>query len=320
MVESILPNLYRLQIPLPENPLRAVNSYVIKGRNRNLIIDTGMNRQECLEAMRLGLHELEVDLAVTDLFITHLHADHSGLISRLATSESRVYCSRPDAAIINHSDYWHDMLAYAYRNGFPADDQAMYQHPGFKYGNRNPVDFTVVSEGDVVEAGGYSFRCVATPGHTRGHLCLYDETTGILVSGDHILGKITPNISVWTDEGNPLQEYLDSLDKVYWMDVQLVLPGHRQPITDHRERIDQLKIHHHKRAEAIIAVLRQGPQHAYEIASQLEWDLSYECWEQFPVPQKWFATGEVLAHLRYLEKEGMVKLDRSQTILRYCLA
>ena len=89
--------MYQLEIPLPNNPLRALNSYIIKGKQRNLIIDTGFNREECLDAMLSGLASLEVDLSVTDLFITHLHADHSGLISHLATGTSQVFCSRIDS-------------------------------------------------------------------------------------------------------------------------------------------------------------------------------------------------------------------------------
>ncbi len=85
MAEEIARGLYRLQIPLPENPLKSLNSYVIKGPGRNLIIDTGLNRQECMDAMQAGLKEIGIDLRETDFFITHLHADHFGLVSSLVT-------------------------------------------------------------------------------------------------------------------------------------------------------------------------------------------------------------------------------------------
>ncbi len=319
-MKAIQPNLYQLEIPLPGNPLRAVNSYVIKGGERNLIIDTGMNRKECREALDTGLRELEIDLAVTDLFITHMHADHSGLIFHLATSSSRVYCSQADADLINRTDVFNDMPVYATINGFLGAEKAVQQHPGFKYGNRVPVNFTIVKEGDMINVGDYQFQCVATPGHTEGHLCLYEERRRLLIAGDHLLGKITPNISMWADEGNPLQDFLDSLDKIYHLDVQLVLPAHRQSFTNYQERIDQLKLHHQRRAQAIMSVLEQGPRNAYEVASQLDWDLSYKHWHEFPLPQKWFANGEALSHLRYLERKGLVKADRSGEIIRYSLA
>jgi len=319
MIETIQPCLFRLEIPLPGNPLKAVNSYIFKTPRRNLIVDTGMNRQECLDAMMAGLKELDIDLTITDLFITHMHADHSGLISHLATDTSKVFCSRLDADIINFKDDWSEMLTFAGRSGFPEDENAIKLHPGFKYRTRDLVDFTIVADGDYIDIGDYRFRCVATPGHTPGHLCLYEEDKRILISGDHILGRITPNISLWGDDHSPLNQYLDSLSKIYELEVDLVLPAHRRIFTDCRGRIDQLRSHHNNRAAAIISILEQGPQNAFTIASQMKWDLSYEHWDQFPITQKWFATGEVIAHLKYLELAGRVKQVRDASEIKFRL-
>ena len=90
MCEEVLPNLYRIKIPLPESPLKYLNSYVIRDPERCLIIDTGLNRTECLEAMLAGLRKIDVDLAQSDLFITHLHADHFGLVAKLASESTNV--------------------------------------------------------------------------------------------------------------------------------------------------------------------------------------------------------------------------------------
>jgi glyoxylase-like metal-dependent hydrolase (beta-lactamase superfamily II) len=319
MIETIQPGLFRLEIPLPGNPLKAVNSYIFKAPDRNLIIDTGMNRQECLDAMRAGLKELDIDLSVTDLFITHMHADHSGLISHLATETSKVFCSQIDAEIINFKADWTDMLVFASRSGFPDDEDAIALHPGFKYRAQDLINFTIVDEGDCINIGDYSFKCVSTPGHTPGHLCLYEEDKKILISGDHILGRITPNISLFADDHSPLNQYLDSLTKIYAMDIDLVLPAHRRIFNDCQGRIDELRQHHYKRASAIKSVLQKGPQNAFRIASQMKWDLSYEHWDQFPITQKWFATGEVIAHLKYLEHLGQVQQDQTAEEIRFSL-
>ena len=100
MAEEILPNLYRIEIPLPKNPLKALNSYLIKAQGRFLLIDTGMNREECMRVMFSELEGLHVDLKKTDIFITHLHADHSGLAATLATDTSTVYFNQKDASIV----------------------------------------------------------------------------------------------------------------------------------------------------------------------------------------------------------------------------
>ena len=89
MIEEILTSLYRIEVPLVNSPLRALNSYVITASERNLIVDTGWNRQECMDALQRGLKELGVDLEKTDFFITHMHQDHIGLLSRLAPHQRK---------------------------------------------------------------------------------------------------------------------------------------------------------------------------------------------------------------------------------------
>ncbi|SHH24260.1 Glyoxylase, beta-lactamase superfamily II [Thermosyntropha lipolytica DSM 11003] len=310
MVEKIRDNLYRMSIPLPLTPLKALNSYVIKGRERNLIIDTGFNREECLSAMQNGLKELAVDLARTDLFVTHMHADHSGLISHLATPSSRIYCSQKDGEMINASrrgENWQGVLQQVIKYGFRTDEDITDYLPGKRYRISNQVDFTYVREGDRIEIDDYCFVCLETPGHTKGHICLYEENYKILISGDHILPKITPNISKWFNSENPLADYIKSLDKLENLEVELVLPGHRDIFTDLKGRIRELKKHHERRCREVLDILAGYEMvDAFTLASQMEWDISL-AWDDFPVPQKWFALGEALSHLKYLQAEGKVE-------------
>ena len=308
MIEEVREDLWRIEVPLPGNPLRSINSYLIKGTCRNLVIDTGLNQKECLDAILSGLERVGVDLEKSDFFVTHMHADHSALVPRLAKDSSKVYFNRPDAEVFEGVSPWETILHYAGRNGFPEDElrAALQNHPGYKHGVTKVPEFTFLEDGDGLEAGDYRFRCVRTPGHTRGHTCLYEPEKKVLVSGDHILIDITPNIQCWRDGMNPLGEYLASLDKVHALDVELVLPGHRRLFRNCRERIEELKRHHQRRAEEALSILSRGSQNAYQIASGMTWDLDYDSWDLFPVAQKWFATGEAIAHLRYLEERGEV--------------
>lgn len=306
-VQEILSDLYKIEIPLPDNPLRALNSYVFKAGDRNLLVDTGFNRQECLQAMKLGLEEIGVDLEKTDIFITHMHADHCGLILSLTSSGAKAYCSYTDAEAINNtyvrSGKPRDkMLDFARLNGFPVE-----KHPGFNYTLDRPVSFTTLRDGDAVNVGDYHFQCVETPGHTRGHMCLYEPGKKILISGDHILSDITPTITQWSEQGNNLKEYINSLDKVSRLDVALVLPGHRQLITDYQGRIRKLRNHHQQRLQEVLSLLTKDGQTAYEVAARMGWNLACNSWELFPITMKWFATGEALSHLIYLEEEGKIQ-------------
>jgi glyoxylase-like metal-dependent hydrolase (beta-lactamase superfamily II) len=322
VIDEILPGIYRIEVPLPGNPLKAINSYVVRGNSRTLMIDTGMNQEVCRTALESGLSELEVDLRETDIFVTHMHADHAGLVADLAADGSTVYASKIDAATINAGPDWDAMRGFAASGGFPWDElqQAIDRHPGNIYRTSRHVDFTLVGEGDVVAAGKYSFRCIETPGHTQGHLCLYDEARKVLVSGDHILGDITPNISVWSAVEDPLTQYLESLGKVSTLDVEMVLPGHRRAFSDMRGRIEELKHHHQVRAGEVLDILKAGPMNPFRVAAQMKWDLTYDSFEEFPVQQKWFAGGEAVAHLHYLEARGLVRRADSYGRILYALA
>ncbi len=309
-MEEILPSLYKIEVPLPGSPLKATNSYVVKGTERSLIIDTGWNREDCMAALVSGLKECGVDLRQADLFITHMHADHSGLVSAIAVEGARIYFGRADAEIIKYitPEHWDEMIDFAGRCGFPREEleRAVGNHPGRRYNPSNSLNLHILKNGDTVSVGDYLFECIETPGHTPGHICLYEPDKKIFICGDHILFDITPNITLSSEERNPLKEYLISLDKVYDLDVRLTLPGHRSTFRNHKERIQELKQHHRARLDEIISILAQGRQNAFQIASQMTWDIGYKSWDLFPPAQKLFAFGEALAHLKYLEEEGAV--------------
>jgi glyoxylase-like metal-dependent hydrolase (beta-lactamase superfamily II) len=318
VIEEISANLYKIEIPLPGSPLKALNSYVIKNTERNLIVDTGWNQEECMHAMQAGLRELGVDAGRTDFFITHLHADHFGLVSDLITDSSEIYFNEPDADRFKSGFRLDEFLNFARLNGYPENElrKALQSHPGLKFRAKADLAFHILKEGDIVSIGDYGFKCIETPGHTWGHMCLYEPHKKIFVSGDHILNDITPNIQLWSDEWNPLKEYLTSLDKVYELDIELVLPGHRGIFRNCKERIQELKQHHQDRLDEIISILEKGSKNAFQVASKMTWDIVSDSWDLFPVSQKWFATGEAIAHLKYLKDEGIIRSEiRNQKIV-----
>ena len=116
-----------------------------------------------------------------------------------------------------------------------------------------------------------------------------------------------------------MKEYLESLDKVYGFDIEIVLPGHRDIFSNLRERIQELKRHHQRRLDEIISILGKGRKSAFQVASQISWDIIYDSWDLFPVSQKWFATGEAISHLKYLEGKGMVRKEIRQQKVVYSL-
>jgi hypothetical protein len=97
------------------------------------------------------------------------------------------------------------------------------------------------------------------------------------------------------------------------------LPGHRGIIRNCKERIQELECHHQKRLDDIIPILEKGKKDAFQIASQMSWDIIYDSWNMFPVWQKWFATGEAIAHLKYLEEKGVIRKEMQEQRFVYSL-
>ncbi len=318
MIQEVAPNLFLLNIPLPENPLKNLNAYLIRGEagGRSLLVDTGFRRRECREALLSQLRELHVDLPNTDIFLTHLHSDHSGLAAELAVPGVRIFISETDRVRLPGKAClysWDDSDDFFVQNGFPRAelDSITRTNPARGYRPIPFDDYIGVEEGAIFAYGGYHFETIATPGHTLGHMCLYDAASKIMLLGDHVLFDITPNIASSTGGLNMLGQYLDSLKKIRSYDVALPLPAHRTVHTNLQARVDELLAHHEARCAEVMKIVMVHPGwQAYEITSQMTWRIHCRSWEDFPSPQRWFAVGEAISHLEYLASIG--KLRRVQ--------
>jgi glyoxylase-like metal-dependent hydrolase (beta-lactamase superfamily II) len=270
-----------------------------------------MNREECYKALSSALKRLEVSNPI--IFVTHLHADHIGLVGELGASE--ICFSKKESEIVlkmfdDPSEYWRAIVEKYMANGFPEEEarKMLKLHPGIRYTTMDRIEFTEMKDGDEIEIGDFRLRCIETPGHSPAHMCLYDEDKKLFFSGDHVLLDITPNITWWPFLENSLKSYLESLDKVRDLEVNLVLPGHRRLWKDLRARVDEIKRHHDVRLKEAFNALDR-PKTAWEVAPSITWDLKYERWEDVHVVQKWFAVGETVAHLEYLLKQGALQKE-----------
>ena len=321
MVTELMENIYRIEVPLPKNPMKLLNSYLIRGTDRNLVIDTGFNRPECREALMSGLQELDVDFDHTDLFLTHLHADHSGLLFSVKTEKNRAYAEEREARVVNmqHKDeYWDHIYEEFRKAGLKLPkEEAIATHPGVMWRPDSEIDFTWIKDGEILKIGDYHLRCIVTPGHSPGHTCLYDEERQILFAGDMILGDITPNLCYELYLDDPLTEYVKSLRYLEKLPIKTIFVGHRNMLQDVYGRIESLKVHHTRRcAEALWALKTYGAMDSWDAAARMTWDIDAKNWEGFPPSQKWFATGEADAHMIFLLHNDKVRMHYDDSGVR----
>ncbi len=171
--------------------------------------------------------------------------------------------------------------------------------------------------GDVIEVGGYRLEVICTPGHTPSHLCLWMAEQRTMFTGDHVLFDITPNITFWPNLENSLGSYLSSLRMVRNYPVERALPAHRA-VGDFHARVEELLRHHEYRLGECLAVVGEEPGLLpFDIAGRMTWRIRAKNWEEFPVSQKWFAVGECLSHLDLLEREGKVRGEMKDGLVRY---
>lgn len=311
MITQICENMYSIPVALPNNPLKWLNAYFAagNGKSRNLLVDTGFNNPECLAALTEALFELKAEPADTDVFLTHLHSDHTGNAAALEAMGCRIIMGEHDYKLLA-GENWAAIRARALSEGMSREMlRVIFDcNPATIYA---PDKFHVsaVNAGDILKYGGYEFECICTPGHTPGHMCLYDRGRKLLLSGDHVLFDISPNITCWSGVPDSLGDYLESLRRVEELEVETVLPGHRNcGSVTLKERTEQLIAHHERRLGELERIIAERPGlNAYELTGLLRWRIHAKSWDDFPPAQKWFAMGEAMAHLDYLIARGRIR-------------
>lgn len=309
-VKKIAENIYCFPIPLPDNPLKWLNCYVIHGGEgqRSLLMDTGFNQKPCLDALMQGMEALGLKPELTDVFLSHLHSDHTGNAAVLAEMGCRVLMGEQDKARMNKAR-WAKRMEVFEVEGMPFEliRQVIDSNPGMLYAPRL-FDAACVKGGDKLSYGGYELECIHVPGHTPGQMCLYAKKEKILFSSDHILFDISPNITVWDNFSDPVGQYIESLEKIMELDVELCLPAHRTTgDKTMRERSQQLIEHHQRRLAETERIIRENPGiRAYELAGMMSWRIRARSWADFPPAQKNFAFLETLAHIEYLLVRGSI--------------
>jgi len=304
--------IHRLAIPTPFAVGR-VNVYLIEDDPLTLV-DAGPNSGTSFDVLQRGLAELGHPLEDIELvLLTHQHIDHLGLVS-LVAAHSGAEVAAIEAAVPFVENFSVEAQAdddfaaeVMLRNGISEDVAAALQSVSRAFrawGSRVEVT-RVLRDGDRVELRDRTLEVAFRPGHSPSDTVFWDRERRQLIAGDHLLGHISSNPLITRradgsgERSKALIAYLDSLRLTREMDLELVLPGHGDPVTEHRKLIDDRFAMHARRADKIHRLVAERPRTAHEVAQAL--------WGNIAVTQAFLTLSEVLGHMDLLLAEGRVR-------------
>lgn len=298
-MNPVAAGVHCITLPLPWE-LQDVNVHLVRLADGYMLVDSGIGTEACFSALEAALQGSSIEWPqIKSLCLTHMHPDHVGLAARiLEISGAKLLMHRAEAAYLaevanggKHAPW----LGRAFTSAGTPEDLQTSVHKSFANLRRNFTELRpdwVLEGGETIETADGPLRVVWTPGHSPGHICLYSASQRYLISGDHILEDITPNIS-WIPDRDTLGEYLASLEMLVPYDIGAVLPSHGRAFEGHARWIRATQAHHEERCELILSLTRPSPRTAHHLVDSM-WDKKLSPFHYH------FAVLEVLAHLEHM--------------------
>jgi len=311
--EEVADGLFRIPLPLPNDGLKAVNAYLWRGSQGDLLIDCGWLHPLSWQVLTESLQRFGSGLSSIRLvFATHVHGDHLGAAGRIRDEggalvtlglgdreTAQVMASDPG---LSRTRTGEALVRHGAAEVATALELEEASHP--RQSLNSPLPDLFIAGGEL-RFQGRQLEVLPTPGHTRGHLCLWDGAAQILFAGDHVLPHITPSIGVELPQGGlPLLDFLKSLDLVRGLPATLVLPAHGPTFTDLSGRVAQLLGHHEVRLRLCREAVGAGARTGFQVAKLLPWTRRDRHFTELDPFNQLLAVNETVAHLELLVARG----------------
>jgi len=315
---EIVTGVHQLHVPFPEDAERVTNAYVVEGNRGSILVDCGWDSPEAIWALREGLKADGLSFGdIKWVVVTHVHPDHFGLAAKMRElCGASVVMHRLDAALID-SRYIHperlaeETEALLLAHGVPPEEIGQMREASAHAAQFvTPLEPDVlVDDGDTVSNGTFEFDVIHTPGHTPGHMCLFELRKRRLFTGDHVLFNAVSHVGVDPQSGaDPAGDYIRSLQKLLERQVSFVFPGHGPVFNSLGIRSDEILRLCRVAQQQMLGVLDDGLKTAYEVARAVPWSLNGEeaSYEELSFRDRRARVCEAVAWLKRLVLDGKV--------------
>jgi len=302
----------------------SVAIYLMQIDGKNIFYDAGLNMRNWEKLFFSALQDINISIKDIDYcIISHHHLDHIGLIKKFKRMNPNIQIVMGE---FTHSTFkWEtdrvnseeleneakkiakEMIKFGISEA--QGKRLVAWHKMWPMLRRYHEPDKIVRDGEEISFKTNKLKIIWTPGHSLGHICVFEENNRYLFSGDHILSRITPHIGNFLvtptlkkkyDFNNILDYYLRSLEKISELNPRIIFPAHQEVIYNPHERILEIKEHHKNRLNEISSLIKNNPMVPIKI-SQIHFG------EDLDEINSFLALSEVLAHLIYLESQGKVK-------------
>lgn len=316
-LNEIVMGVFELRLPIPfEDGL--VNVFFFTDGDQVDLLDCGMNSDDSVAMIHQTIKHLGAK-RLRRLMVTHIHPDHYGAAGVLAGEGlADLYIHRLEVPLVHprYVELEHlvaEVRKYLLVNGVPSDEADVLSNSQRALSEvvKTAEPSVQLDGAEIVQMGRRHLRVEWTPGHSPGHITLYDLESKTLFAGDHILPDSSPNIGLHPQSTpDPLHEYLDGLRRMAAYQPELVLPAHGRPFSEVQSRVDTLISHHQRRLDQVTEIVDRTEKSGWQVALEL-WGPRENLYE------KRLALQEGLAHLQALAVEDRVTKSVTPSSVRW---